>query len=339
MVQRAANSRVWARTNVEMISGGGIVTNVHTYTELATGMHYTNSLGQWLESKEQIDILPQGGAAATQGQHKVYFPSDIYDGVLEVVTPDGKHLQSRPIGVSYDDGSNCVWIGTLKHSSGLLLSSNQVIYPDAFTGLNADILCRYRRGGFECDVVFRKRPASPATYGLAPETSRLQLFTEFFNTQDPQQIPSVQDEWFGLQDHNLKFGRLTMAHGKAFAIDSSGRSAKTRAPVFKTWAHLDNRTFLIEELPLDYIAPDLETLPAATNSLSLTTAVGPKFASAKRVFPAERTPAFATNQIQVASVDFEKQAGFVLDYVEVSGSLGDYTFAADTTYRFRPGAV
>jgi hypothetical protein len=72
---------------------------VHRYTELATGMHYQKD-GQWVESKEQIDILPQGGAAALQGQHQVYFPADIYNGVLEVVTPDGRHLKSRPLAVS-----------------------------------------------------------------------------------------------------------------------------------------------------------------------------------------------------------------------------------------------
>src|SRR5690349_24053604 len=88
IIQRDANSRVWVRTNVEITSAGVTVTNVHKYTELATGMHYTNSAGQWIESKEQIDILPQGGGAATQGQHQVYFPADIYDGYLDLVTSD-----------------------------------------------------------------------------------------------------------------------------------------------------------------------------------------------------------------------------------------------------------
>jgi len=43
-------------------------------------------------------------------------------------------LKSRPLGVSYDDGSNTVFIATLKDSVGFLTSSNQVTYRDAFTG-------------------------------------------------------------------------------------------------------------------------------------------------------------------------------------------------------------
>jgi hypothetical protein len=247
VVQQDADSRVWARTNIETSADGQVVTNVDKYTEIATGLNYTNSARQWIEAKEQIDPLPQGGAAALQGRHQVYFPPDIYDGVLEVVTSDGRHLRSRPLGVSYDDGKNMAWIGALKHSTGMLVGSNKVVYPDAFTGLNADLVCTYRRSGFECDLVFRTRPASPASYGLAPGDSTLQLFTEFFNTQEPEQIPSVEDEWFGSQDTTLKFGSLTMGRGKAFA-NSETSSAPSLAqvapvgtlssPVFKTCAHL-----------------------------------------------------------------------------------------------------
>ena len=115
-----------------------------------------------------------------QGQHQVYFPADIYNGVLEVITPDGRHLKSRPLAVSYDDGSNTVFIANLKHSQGWLTSSNQVTYCDAFTDVKADIVCSYRRSGFECDVVFRQKPPTPDAFGLSGTASTLQLVTEFF---------------------------------------------------------------------------------------------------------------------------------------------------------------
>lgn len=136
ITERGPDWKVMQKT--EVVNG---ITNVHRYTELATGMHYTNASGQLVESKEQITILPNGGAAATQGRHKAYFPSDIYNGVLEVITPDGRHLKSRPLGVSYDDGSNTVFIATLKHAQGYLTSSNQVTYRDAFTDFKADLIC------------------------------------------------------------------------------------------------------------------------------------------------------------------------------------------------------
>ena len=70
---------------------------IHQYVELATGMNYTNAAGQWTEAQAKITLLPNGGAAATQGQHKVYFPGDIYNGVLEIVTPDGIHFSKSAI--------------------------------------------------------------------------------------------------------------------------------------------------------------------------------------------------------------------------------------------------
>lgn len=94
VTDRGADYRV-----LEAITVENGTNKVQRYTELATGMNYTNASGQWTESEEQITIQPTGGAAATQGRHKVYFPADIYNGVLEVVTPDGRHLQNRPVGV------------------------------------------------------------------------------------------------------------------------------------------------------------------------------------------------------------------------------------------------
>src|ERR1700722_3308989 len=99
VVKSDGNSRVWQRFTYEKTPAGQIVAKSHQYTELATGLNYQNN-GQWVASKEEIDILPQGGAAATQGQHQVYFPGDIYNGEIELVTPDGQQLHSRPRGIS-----------------------------------------------------------------------------------------------------------------------------------------------------------------------------------------------------------------------------------------------
>ena len=79
---------------------------------MASGLNHLVN-GQWVESKEEIDILPNGTAAATNGQHQAYFPGDIYQGQVELVTPDGQHLKSRPIGLSYFDGTNSVLIAEL----------------------------------------------------------------------------------------------------------------------------------------------------------------------------------------------------------------------------------
>ena len=136
VTERGLDWKILSKTTVENGTN-----RVNRYVELATGLNYTNASGQLTEAKEQIFILPGGGAAATQGRHKVYFPADIYNGVIEVVTPDGRHLKSRPLGVSYDDGSNTVFIATLKSAQGYLTSSNTVTYRDAFTGFKARERC------------------------------------------------------------------------------------------------------------------------------------------------------------------------------------------------------
>ncbi len=152
VVDRGANSRVWQRTTYETRPDGRQIPHIYNYTELATGLHYQQN-GQWVESKEQIDILPNGTAEAIQGQHQAYFPGNIYQGVIELVTPDGKHLRSRPLGLSYADGSHTVLIAELKDSVGQLVGPNQVIYPDAFTDFKASLRFTYTKAGFEQDIV------------------------------------------------------------------------------------------------------------------------------------------------------------------------------------------
>jgi len=49
----------WVETRTE--PDGQIIEQVHRYTELATGLHYWDAeAGQWLESVEAFELLPQG---------------------------------------------------------------------------------------------------------------------------------------------------------------------------------------------------------------------------------------------------------------------------------------
>ena len=188
IVQRDGNSQVWQRTTYETGPNGQRIPHIQKYTELATGLNHLVN-GQWVASKAEIDILPDGTAAATNGQHQVYFPSDIYNGVIELVTPDGKHLKSQPIALSYDDGSNTVLIAVLTNSIGELAASNQVVYPNAFFGINADVRYTYRKSGLEQDIILHEQPPNPESLGLNPATTQLQVLTEFFGANEPEQIP------------------------------------------------------------------------------------------------------------------------------------------------------
>jgi len=343
IISRDADSRVWECTNYIQDSSGDIVPEVQSFTELATGMCYQQN-GQWVDSVEEIDISPQGGAQAVQGRHQVYFPSDIYSGAIQVVTPDGSQLQSRPVGISYFDGTNSVLIAELTNSTGQIISQNQVIYTNAFTDFAADLLCTYRKSGFECDLVFRSQIPAPESFGLNSASTRLQLLTEFFNTPAPVQTPMPVNPVTGLSDTMLTFGSMTMTHGKAFQIGTNAAPGTPGPgiPVAKTWANIEGRTILIEEVPMQIIAPDLQALPSPT-TVSMTSPDPALYkVSLTRLLPPRRLavgnmpalPLVRNKPVPVKSVakaEFKQRPGFVLDY-NLNSNQTNFTFQGDTTY-------
>lgn len=333
VVSRDANSRIWERTTYEKRRDGQWIPHVHRYNEIATGLHYRDESGNWLDSKEDIELSPNGGAEAVHGQHRVFFPSDLYDGVIELITPDGEHLKSRPIGISYFDGTKSVLIAELTHSTGQIVSANQVLYTNAFSDFAADLLVTYRKSGLECDLVFRDRLPAPEVFGLDSNHARLELLTEFFDTPTPHEFSTVEDTTQGLQDSSLAFGSMTMVRGKAFRIGSQDEGAGApRIPVYKTWTQLGGRTVLIEEVPYKSIEPSLQTLSAPTGA-SATVSMNPMVhkVSALRLLPPARIAQTSTNTVHLAKAELNIRPGVVLDY-NIVNSQTNMTFQGDTTY-------
>jgi hypothetical protein len=332
VTERGANHRVWQRTIYETGPDGRPMPHVHQYTELATGLHYLNH-GQWIESKEQIDLLPDGTAAATQGQHQVWFPADIYSGVIKLVTPEGRELTSRPLGLSYDDGSNAVLIAELTHSVGQLVGANQALYPDAFTRLKADLLYTYTRAGFEQYVILREAPLTPESFGLAPARARLQVLTEFFNAPEPAVTTTVRPGQAGmsLPDQNVAFGAMAMMPGRAFLL--GGEAPPGNVMVSKSWVKLEGRQFLIEEVPVEALADQLAALPLPPEASTRTGATRHSVASRQRQLPPPRqAQAGSTGPFTRIARAALPARGLVLDYQIVNGSETPYNFKSDTTY-------
>ena len=341
VVERGPSERVWRRLTYATNAWGQITTNTQRYVELCPGIcHLVN--GQWVDSKEDIGILPEGGAAATNGQHQVYFPSDPYQDVIEMVTPDDYHLRSRPLGISYFDGVKSVMIALLTNSVGQILpSGNQVIYTNAFTDFKADLLCTYHLNGFECDVVLRQQPPRPEEFGLNAETARLQLLTEFFETPEPVQEAGAVSKTDRLSDTTLMFGGVEMGPGNAFAVEQTPPGENTKpseaVPVYKSWNHLEGRTFLVEEVLFKRIEAQLRKLPTLSDAGRRTST---KRLASQGALPARRVPAVrpilpGAQRIQTAKVDLNRRPGVVLDYyLNINGihPPTNYTLKADTTY-------
>jgi len=224
------NSRVWERTTYEKAADGSVVATKHHYTEIQSGLNYKDpATGQWQPSKEEIDIQPGiDGAFAVQGQHQSYFPGDIFQGVIKEVTPDGLQLQSRPVGLFFADDTNSVLIAILTNSVGELVSSNQVVYRNAFEGADASIRYTWRKAGFEQDIVIQGQLPDPGTLGLDPARTRLGMLTVFFDTNDPVATPGPADAATGLRDWTLAFGSMTMGRGRPLRLGT--RNPPRRPP-------------------------------------------------------------------------------------------------------------
>lgn len=331
--ENEANSRTWERTWYEQQPSGQVVPHVQRYEELATGLNYKDpNTGQWTESSDLIEQVP-GGAVARHGQHTVIFAADLATfGAIDMETPDGQRLQSHLLGLSYYDTASgqSVMIAEVTNSIGQLVGTNQVWYENAFSGLNAGVRYTYTRAGFEQDVIFEERPQPPEAYGLNSASTVLQALTEFVSYPNPilsasySPMPSGQE----MPDETLDFGAMRIGRGRAFLMgnDSNGVS------VTKEWLSLNNRQFLVEEIPISQIAGELQTLPL-TQSASVKSAPNSilNVVSAKRLLPPQPLARASTKQMRIASLSVPK-SGFVLDYSSLNTSQSNYTFQTDTTY-------
>jgi len=71
IVDRGANYRTWQRVIDETLPNGTVIQRSSSYIEMAVGMHFIRD-GQWMESKEEIELF-KDGAIARQGAHQVIF--------------------------------------------------------------------------------------------------------------------------------------------------------------------------------------------------------------------------------------------------------------------------
>src|SRR5581483_11754068 len=237
--ERGPHHRVWHAVQQQTNEFGDVVVVTNqAYVELGGGMHYRNARGEWIEADETIEILPNGGAAARHGPHRVFFSGNLNTpGAIVLETPDGKRMRSHVLGLSYFDAASgkSVLIAEVKASDGQLYPPNVVVYPDAFEGLKADVRYTYRKGSFEQDVILRERPPSPQVWGLDPATTRLQVLTEFLDPPQPEKHASRLERRRGsATDELLDFGEMKMGRGKAFSLGDR-EAAAGEISVAKKW--------------------------------------------------------------------------------------------------------
>jgi hypothetical protein len=352
ITERGSHHRVWSRVSYETNRQGRVWARTNAYTELATGMHYRNERGEWTESVPGFELEP-GWAVARRGAHQVALAADArtYGGV-DIRTPDNQRLRSHVLGLSYLDTSSgqAVLIAETTNCVGQLLpSGNEVLYANAFTDFRADLLYTYTKAGFRQDVILREQPPGPELFGLNPQTTRLQVLTEFVEASEPVKVVAAIGERGAAQeplsavtngvagkdilvDEQLRFGAMKMGRGRAFTLgadDGRGRAL----PVVKRWQQMSGRQFLVEEVRWRALTPELRALPPSQVYESAARNAAPfaqRCVPAEHVFPPAPGPREPSGTLLLAS-SAPPTAGFVVDY-NLDSYLADFTFQGDTTY-------
>ncbi len=352
---RSAHQTEWFSVRYQTNAGTGKVRAMtNSYVEIATGLNFIDpATGKWTESKEEIELI-DGGAMARQGQHRVVFAANINTaGAIQTTASDGKTLRSHVLGLAYTDASTgeSVLIAGVRDTIGEV-ARNQVIYRDAFDGpFKADLRYTYTKAGFEQDVIFREAPPSPEKFGMDPQVTRLEVWTELLSPPEPVKTDSVLKVEGNalvrsamvdpdLTDETLDFGAMRIASGTAFSIDEGADAVdKQEIPVGKNWLRLEGRNFLIEKVDFEDALPSLEKLPAAPGlqpgdsrkQAALPAKPKQQLLAALKAPVREKDRAQGNSKPMRMAAAFPIERGFVLDYTQVNSQSG-MVFEGHETY-------
>ena len=319
------NHCVWQRFEYEQLPNGQPVAHVHQYTELASGLNYLNANGLWTASQAQIEAF-SGGAIAQQGQHQIIFANNLNSsGAIDMQTPDCKRLRSNILGLMYTDPTTGqeVQIAALQDSDGELIANNQVLYPNAFAGVQADVLFTYRLDGMEQDVILRTQLPTPESFGMNSATTELEVLTEFLSPPAASVSDLESEAQTPEADQAVSWGATSLGHGRAFILGGED----TPAMVIKRYVTVGGRCFLVEKVRLQDIQQALSQLPQqASNARWL-----PGMASTHFKFPKAPAAKSAARPMRMARQPLPDK-GYVLDYISLNTAYTNYCFQGDTTY-------
>jgi hypothetical protein len=339
-LDRGPHQTTWKYTLPVQGPDGQLTNVIQRYVQLESGLNYQDAKGEWQESGTEIELVP-GGAQFVRGQQQVTFLTELNEaGAVQVRTADGLLLQTRILGLAYYDVSSgqSVLIAQLQNSTGELLPNHQqIIYPNAFAEVAADVRYTVTRSSFEQDIVLREQLPDPAQYGLSPN-SALQVLTEFFDAPTPAEavqaasaLPSTNRLAAGSVTpkvgERLTFGSLSVVPGRAFLLDGTDPGV----PVVRVWKQLEGRQFLIESVPLSSLQSALDQLPPApVKQAQRTVRDLKKYVQTHR--PPDQRQTASVRNIRRDTASASPRPGLVLDYSTVSGYMTNLTFQGDTTY-------
>ena len=312
------------------------------YIELCTGLNYWDG-EKWERSEAAFDEA-EDEYAGNRTVHKVRVPKRLdRRGWLEVDFGGGYRQRSRPMCVIYyDEGSGeSVVLGEYRGSVGRMVSSDTIIYEDAFDGLRCDLRVVIRLDGIESDVIIRERPMEPEDYGIGGKDVRLEVISEVEWDRVPE-VRTVQvnkavgmggsvsideeDDEVGLGDYRLDSGRVVYEDGQGRRY---GVRVNKRIGLVRDGNGREHRVLIegVQKAQLDWMMG------------GLSKAGGIGVAGARRYSSrAELIESMISGPVKVGSGEGRSMSlaggdsrGVVIDYVAVA-STADMVFKRGTTY-------
>jgi len=349
VVARAAHERVLEVTESWVLPDGSTSLTTNSIVELATGLHYRDERGEWMETQESFELVP-GAARAWQGSHRVTLAANPNTfAAVQFRLPDGRLLSSHVHGIGWHDlaTGKTVLLAGIQDSTGLLVSTNVVVYPDALQGaVSADLRYTYTRAGFEQDIVLREAPPAPETFGLSSDTTRLEVWTEFdepldvgvrsLNAATDNQANSSAENSEGA-DIELDFGSARIGTGRYFYL---GGEQESLGLMVKEWVQEpDGRRFLVEAVSVLKLGDSLDVLPPGPDGADARSVTAPSRGAmwAKAARPVRRDGDTAPFQVldperDTARVERLGRPGLVLDYLLLVSGTTNQLFRSDVMY-------
>jgi len=140
LVEAGPHHRRWNQVVRVVGLSGAIEEEVRSYVEVATGLNRLDpERGGYVPAKAEFERTAEGYFIARQTQHQVILGPDLsVGGSVDLLTPDGLRLRSRPVGLALvDPGTGTsVMLGEVRGCEAEWVAANEVLYRDAFEGLS-----------------------------------------------------------------------------------------------------------------------------------------------------------------------------------------------------------
>lgn len=231
----------------------------------------------WARPTPRLRIHEGGATGSFPGaEHTLEVRGNLNHAEAVVMNLPGQvQLRGHAVAVGLqDEAGHEALLGLLQDCAGEVDEAhpNVVRWPNAFSGLKADVLLIYGLTYIEQLVVLRENPPIPSD--IDPASARLFVLSEFWQAPEPRRErralelrpdPAVARQWGAAvaPDEVLDWGWMSMRMGKAFAWPATAEgSGRPSVPTAKAWQKVGPRLFLREVADYQSLKPALDGLAA-----------------------------------------------------------------------------